>query len=118
LIAIAGSGNAVTGLIVSGVSIVSWRLQDNRRFLLDRKPKKKHRIRGRNKAAYPKNPRGEDTMRKIVIISQQGFINHDLVALLTVLFPECDICIAEADAQAFEPYPAGSFSKADMKDKT
>ena len=57
-------------------------------------------------------------MKKIVIISQQGRINHDLVALLTELFPECDIRIAEADTQDFEPYPAGSFFEMDIKDQS
>lgn len=52
-------------------------------------------------------------MKKIVIISEQGRVNHKLIALLTALFPECDISIAAADNQDFEPYPASSFSKTD-----
>ena len=57
-------------------------------------------------------------MKKIVIISQLGRINHDLIALLTALFPECDISIAALDRQDFDPCPAGSFSKTDITDET
>jgi len=57
-------------------------------------------------------------VKKIVIISEQGRVNHELIALLTALFPECDISIAEADRQEVEPCPAGSFSKAGMQDNT
>jgi hypothetical protein len=57
-------------------------------------------------------------MKKIVIISQQGRINHDLIAMLTAFFPECDISIAAVGGQDFEPCPAGSFSKTDMADET
>jgi len=57
-------------------------------------------------------------VKKIVIISQQGRVNYDLIALLTALFPECDISIAAADRQDCEPCPAGSFSKTGMADET
>jgi len=57
-------------------------------------------------------------VKKIVIISEQGRVNHELIALLTALFPECDISIAAADSQDFEPCPAGSFSKTDIADET
>jgi hypothetical protein len=57
-------------------------------------------------------------VKKIVITSQQGRVNHDLIALLTALFPECDISIAEPDRQDFEPCPGGSFSKTNIKDET
>ena len=43
---------------------------------------------------------------------------YELIALLTALFPECDISVTVADRQDFEPYPAGSFSKTDMADET
>ncbi len=55
-------------------------------------------------------------MKKIVIISQPGRVNHEFIAMLTALFPECDISIAGADGQDFEPCPPGSFSKTDMAD--
>jgi hypothetical protein len=58
------------------------------------------------------------TVKKIVIISQQGRVNHELVTLLTALFPECDINVAAADKQGLEPCPAGSFSESDMADET
>ena len=57
-------------------------------------------------------------MKKIVIISQQGRVNCDLVTLLTALFPECDISIAVADTHDFEPCPAGLFLKAEVQDET
>lgn len=57
-------------------------------------------------------------MKKIVIISQPGQINHELIALLTALFPECDISIAAPGGQDFEPCPAGLFSKTGMTDET
>jgi len=57
-------------------------------------------------------------VKKIVIISQQGRVNDDLIELLTALFPECDISIAAADRQDCEPCPAGSFSKTNIKDET
>jgi len=57
-------------------------------------------------------------VKKIVIISEQGRVNHKLIALLTALFPECDISIAAAESQDFEPCPGGSFSKTDMADET
>ena len=47
------------------------------------------------KAADPKNQSGSFTAGKIVIISQDVWITHDLIALLTALFPECDAGIAE-----------------------
>jgi hypothetical protein len=57
-------------------------------------------------------------MKKIVVISNQRPVNDDLIVLLAALFPECDISIAEADAQDFEPFPVGSFSKTDIQDET
>jgi hypothetical protein len=57
-------------------------------------------------------------MKKIVIISQQPRINDNLIALLTALFPECDIVIAAADTQDFDPFRAGSFSKSGMREET
>jgi hypothetical protein len=57
-------------------------------------------------------------VKKIVIPSEQGRVNQELVALLTALFPECDISIAAVDTQEFEPWPAGPFSKAGMQDNT
>jgi hypothetical protein len=56
-------------------------------------------------------------VKKIVIISQQGRINHDLITMLTALFPECDISIAAPDGQDFKPCPAGKFSKPDVADE-
>jgi hypothetical protein len=53
-------------------------------------------------------------VKKIVIISEEGRVNHKLIALLTALFPECDISITAAESQDFEPCPGGSFSKIDM----
>jgi len=52
-------------------------------------------------------------VKKIVINSRQGRVNHEFIALLTALFPECNISIVAADGQDFEPCPAGSFSKTD-----
>jgi hypothetical protein len=57
-------------------------------------------------------------VKKIVILSEQGRVNHELIALLTALFPECDISIAAANSQDFKPCPRGSFSKTDMADET
>ncbi len=57
-------------------------------------------------------------MKKIVIISQPGRINHELIALLTALFPECDISIAAPGGQDLEPCPAGSLSKTEMTGET
>jgi hypothetical protein len=57
-------------------------------------------------------------MKKIVIFSEQGRVNHELIALLTAFFPECDISIAAADSQDFKPCPGGSFSKTNMADET
>ena len=57
-------------------------------------------------------------MKKIVIISQPGRVNHELIALVTALFPECDINVAAADRQGLEPFPAGFLSETDMADKT
>jgi hypothetical protein len=56
-------------------------------------------------------------VKKIVIISEQGRVNHELVALLTALFPESDISIAASASQEFEPCPGGSFSKAEWQAK-
>jgi len=42
-------------------------------------------------------------MKKIVIISRPGQIRHELIALLTALFPECEISIAAPGGQDFEP---------------
>ena len=56
-------------------------------------------------------------MKKIVIISEQGRVNPELIALLAALFPECDISIAAADSQDFEPCPTGSIAKTDMADE-
>ncbi len=108
----------MAGWIVPGVIIASWCPEENQHIILDCKKEKEYRIRSRKKAANTKNPIERFTVEKIVIISQQGRINHDLIALLTALFPECDISIAAADRQDFEPCPAGSFSKADMADET
>jgi hypothetical protein len=44
-------------------------------------------------------------MKKIVVFSNQGPVNDDLIVLLAALFPECDISIAEADTQDFEQFP-------------
>ena len=59
-------------------------------------------------------------MKKIVILSQQGRVNLELIAMLTALFPECDINVAAADrqGQGLEPFPAGPFSESDMADET
>jgi len=57
-------------------------------------------------------------VKKIVIISQPGRINHHLIALLTALFPECDTSIAAPDRQNFEPCPAVSFSKTAVADES
>lgn len=57
-------------------------------------------------------------MKKIVIISQQGRVNHDLIALLTALFPECEIRMAAPGGQDLAPCPVGSFSKTDLADET
>jgi hypothetical protein len=53
-------------------------------------------------------------MKNIVIISQTGRINHELIAVLTALFPECDISIAASGRQDLESDPTGSWSKTDM----
>lgn len=55
-------------------------------------------------------------MKKIVIISEQGQVNHELIALLTALFPECDISIAVADKQDFQSCPMDSISTTTMAD--
>ena len=57
-------------------------------------------------------------LKKIVIISKQGRVNHELITMLTTLFPECDINVAAAGKQGLEPFPAGSFSESDMADET
>jgi hypothetical protein len=53
-------------------------------------------------------------VKKIVIISQQGRSNPELIAMLSALFPECDISIAVPGRQDFESDPSGSLSKTDM----
>jgi hypothetical protein len=57
-------------------------------------------------------------MKKIVIISEQGRVNHRLIALLTALFPECDISIVSADRQDLKSCPEGSFPITNMADET
>ena len=57
-------------------------------------------------------------MKKSVIMSQQGRINHDLIALLTALFPECEIRMAAPGGQDLGPCPPGSFFKTNMADET
>jgi hypothetical protein len=57
-------------------------------------------------------------MKKIVIISEQGRVNHELIALLTALFPEGDISIAVADKQDFQPCPMDSISMTTRSDET
>ncbi len=57
-------------------------------------------------------------MKKIVIVSQRGQVNHEFIALLTTLFPECDINIAAADRQGLEPFPVSLLSESDMADET
>ncbi|MEX1346912.1 MAG: hypothetical protein AB1Z31_04210 [Desulfobacterales bacterium] len=57
-------------------------------------------------------------MKKIVIISEQGRVNHRLIALLTALFPECDISIVSADRQDLKPCQGGSFPMTNMADET
>lgn len=57
-------------------------------------------------------------VKKIVIISEQGRVNHELIALLTALFPECDISIAVADKQDFQAFPMDSISMTTMADET
>lgn len=53
-------------------------------------------------------------MKKIVILSQQGRVNLEFIAMLSAVFPECDIRIAVADRQDSEKCPPGPFSKPDM----
>jgi hypothetical protein len=57
-------------------------------------------------------------VKEIVIISEQGRVNYELIALLTALFPECDISIVSADRPDFGPHPGGSFSMTPMADET
>jgi hypothetical protein len=57
-------------------------------------------------------------VKEIVIISEQGRVNHGLIAFLKALFPECDISIVSADRQDLKPFTAGSFSKTGMQDET
>jgi len=56
-------------------------------------------------------------MKKIVIISQQGRINDDLIALLTALFPECGISIAAADTQDLSHVRRAHFPRQILKTK-
>jgi len=51
-------------------------------------------------------------------INQFRDCGYELIAFLTTLFPECDLSIAAADRQDFEPCPVGSFSNSDMADET
>jgi len=69
-----------------------------------------HKIIHPRKMRYP--------MKKIVIISEQGRVNHGLIALLTALFPECDNSIVSADRQDLKPFTEGTFSKTGMQDET
>jgi hypothetical protein len=57
-------------------------------------------------------------MKKIVIISRWGRINHELISFLTALFPDCDISIVSDDPQDLEPCPGASFSMTTMADET
>jgi hypothetical protein len=57
-------------------------------------------------------------VKKIVILSQPGRVNHELIAILTALFPECDINVAVAGRQGLWPSPAGPFLESDMADET
>ncbi len=56
-------------------------------------------------------------MKKIVILSQPGQVNLEFIAMLTAVFPECDIRIAVADSQDSEKCPPGAISKTDMADE-
>jgi hypothetical protein len=53
-------------------------------------------------------------MKKIVLLSQPGQVNLEFIAMLTAVFPECDILIAAADRQDSEKCSPGPFSKPDM----
>ena len=57
-------------------------------------------------------------MKKVVIISEQGRVNHEFIGLITAMFPECDISIATADGQDIGPYAVDSFPKTDRTDET
>jgi hypothetical protein len=108
----------VTALIVPGVIIASMGPEDNQCLLLDRKKKRSIGPEAGTRRLTRRIRLERLRMKKIVIISQQGRINDDLVALLTALFPECDISIAVPGRQGFEVCSADSFSKTDIADET
>jgi hypothetical protein len=117
LTAIAGDRGGVIEGIVSGVIIASRSLNTLRRLIENRLNTIKQRMPGRKKTAHIKTGIERITVKKIVIISQQGRVNHELIALLAALFPECDISIAAADKKDFGPCPVDSFPKTDMVDE-
>jgi hypothetical protein len=104
--------------IVPGVIIASRGLNGIRKLIANRLNTKKQRMPSRKKTAHIKNGLERIAVKKIIIISQQGRTNHELIALLTILFPECDISIAAADRTHFGPWPADSFPNSDMVDES
>ena len=48
-------------------------------------------------------------MEKIVILTEQSEPDHDLLALLNALFPDCEIQIGSKVTETFGEYPASCF---------
>ncbi len=55
-------------------------------------------------------------MEKIVIISKQEDCNHGLIALISALFPECEISIVFSDMEGTDAYPDESLSELALSD--
>ena len=48
-------------------------------------------------------------MEKIVILTKQSELDHDLLTWLNALFPYCDIQIVSKGTETFGEYPADCF---------
>ena len=55
-------------------------------------------------------------MEKIVIISKQEDCNNGLIALISALFPECEISIVFSDMEGTDAYPDESLSEFPLTD--
>jgi hypothetical protein len=48
-------------------------------------------------------------MEKIMVLTEQSEPDHDLLALLNELFPDCEIQIVFKETEIFGEYPASCF---------
>ena len=47
-------------------------------------------------------------MEKILVVTSETGIDHNLIKLLNALFPECEICIVSLNSDHFEKSPNDS----------